>query len=499
MYDDERENRRLYVASFGDDIPRVSRGDLIPRRAIYSAPQFALRTPSVWYTRPIFLLVFSFCLCVLSFGTLGYSLVAKDTLVASPLSAAANVATMAKPPLQFGMALVSQEQDPYLEAKAEALSSGESFIDIDLVAGNIVFWEDAFTEHVFPIVFTPATDSWWYSPGGVYTVEDTHEEKYSTFANMYLPWAVSFGGNIGINGIPRYQDGVEAPPSYEGGGIRLKNEDAEVLYHFIQPDMQVLIRDAEVVSDSFLYQAKVPDIGASHYLIADLDSSTVLAASDLHARAPIASITKLMTALVAAEYIDLDARVPIRNNPSSYVTSLIPRLESSNSASMYSLLQLLLMESSNEAAEVIASVLGRETFIKLMNDHAVAIGLTNTTFADPSGLSADNISTVHDLFRLVQYIEQNRGFILDLTAEQHLPTAYTNGEFGILENFNALNDVGFTAGKIGETTAAGMTSVTLHTITVRGVERHIAVVLLNTDDRKQDIADLITFVEERFE
>jgi len=116
----------------------------------------------------------------------------------------------------------------------------------------------------------------------------------------------------------------------------------------------------------------------------------VLAASDLDRVVPIASLTKLMTALVAAEHINLDQDVRIRG---SGVTSLIPRLREGYSASMYSLLQLLLIESSNEAAEVIASVIGRDEFLRLMNEKAAAIGMEHTTFTDPSGLDDGNIST----------------------------------------------------------------------------------------------------------
>ena len=61
---------------------------------------------------------------------------------------------------------------------------------------------------------------------------------------------------------------------------------------------------------------------------------------------------------------------------------------------MYSLLQLLLLESSNEAAEVIAGEVGREEFIKAMNAKAVQLGMLNTTFTDPSGLDDGNVSTL---------------------------------------------------------------------------------------------------------
>jgi D-alanyl-D-alanine carboxypeptidase len=127
---------------------------------------------------------------------------------------------------------------------------------------------------------------------------------------------------------------------------------------------------------------------------------------------------------------------------------------------MYSLLQLLLVESSNEAAEFIAGIVGRERFVTLMNEKAGALGLANTTFTDPSGLDSGNTSSVGDLLRLAQYIYNNRSFILELSVNQDIQTAYKKGQFGKLENFNTIEGVdSFIGGKVGDTLAAGQTSV----------------------------------------
>ena len=259
------------------------------------------------------------------------------------------------------------------------------------------------------------------------------------------------------------------------------------------------MREQSFLEDSFLYAASVPDVHAKGYLVADVKSNTLLAAGGMDQVLPVASLTKLMTALVAAEEIDLDTNVMMEEGVASYVTTLIPRLQESNRVSMYSLLQLLLMESSNEAAEVIANHYGRQEFIARMNEKAKEVGLTNTTFTDPSGLDNGNVSTVEDLFRLTQHILNNRGFILELTHNQNLPTAYTNGQFGTLANFNLIKDTHFIAGKVGETKAAGMTSVSLHTLSVGGVDRVVMVVLLGTDGRTRDVQQLISYITTLFE
>lgn len=313
-----------------------------------------------------------------------------------------------------------------------------------------------------------------------------------------MPWSLSFDGNFYINGWPYYKDETLVPEEYMGGGARLFDEDAERIFEVTEIGTPVLVREYGFETDDFLYTASVEGVHAREYLIADVESNTILAASDMDAVLPIASLVKLMTALVAAEEIDLEKDVLLHNGTASWVTTIIPRLSGSYQVSMYSLLQLLLQESSNEAAEVIASEIGRTEFIELMNAKAKEIGMRNTTFADPSGLDDGNISSMHDLLVLVQYIHNNRGFILEMTREQNLPTAYTDEQFGGLVNFNMIDGVDFIAGKVGETAAAGQTSISLHSVSIDQQNRLIAVILLGTDERTKDIVRLISFVEEQF-
>jgi len=288
------------------------------------------------------------------------------------------------------------------------------------------------------------------------------------------------------------------PEGYSGGCIRLDTADAEALYALTPVGTPVLVHERDFASDGFVYEPKVPEVDATEYLVADIKSSTVLASSDMDAVVPIASITKLMTALIAAEYINLDSDVRITQE--RYVTTLIPRLEGRSTASMYSLLQLLLVESSNEAAEVIAAQIGRERFVTRMNEKAASLGLMSTTFVDPSGLENGNRSSLRDLLRLIQYIHNNRSFILELSVDADLTTAYQAGDFGELENFNAIDGVeNLIGGKVGETQAAGQTSVTLHRVTINDSERVIAIIVLGSEDRPAAVVTLLNYVTTQFD
>jgi D-alanyl-D-alanine carboxypeptidase len=306
-----------------------------------------------------------------------------------------------------------------------------------------------------------------------------------------------FQGNFFIHGWPEYADGTPVASEFSGGCVRLDTADAARIYERVAVGTPILVHEAALAPDDFVYEPAVPELATPHYLIADIRNNTILAAKDFEAAVPIASITKLMTALIAAEYINLDQSVSV--NAPTFIQSLIPRLQDRQRVSMYSLLQLLLVESSNEAAEVIAAQIGRERFINAMNRKAQSLGMTETTFVDPSGLGAGNVSSPRDLMRLAQYIYANRSFLLELTANADLPTLYVSGEFGELVNFNEFDAVeGFIGGKVGETLAAGQTSLSLHEMTVKGERRVLVVVLLGSSGRNADTETLLNYAAERY-
>ena len=81
-----------------------------------------------------------------------------------------------------------------------------------------------------------------------------------------------------------------------------------------------------------------------------------------------------------------------------------------------------------------------------------------------------------------------------------MPTAYVSGEFDGLVNFNGVEGLdNFVGGKVGETNAAGQTSITLHKINFQGVDRIVVVILLGSDGRTADVKELIKYVENRYQ
>jgi len=124
-------------------------------------------------------------------------------------------------------------------------------------------------------------------------------------------------------------------------------------------------------------------------------------------RVPMASISKLMTALVVFDNYDLNI-------------------------STQKLINSMLIESNNNAADSLAGLIDYDDFINSMNDYAEKIGLENTYFVNPTGLEPDdpekvkNYSTAEDLVKLAKYILENQPEIFEITADRRFASISTN-------------------------------------------------------------------------
>lgn len=506
MYNAGDTRRPMRVVSHHEDIPERVVGLLIPlsysKKKIAREPEpkpsrAAIIFVTLLQRRIVLIPVLALLFFTSAVGSATYWYTEGVATMAAPIVVIESDNVPEPKQLRYGVQPLLSQPNFFADTRERFLTDKLTFVEADLTEMRIRYFENGVELFSAPILAKGKEGSWWETPAGLYQIEDKMEDHYSSFSNAYQPWNMVFQGNFFIHGWPKDKDGLPLTSDYSAGCIRLEDADAERLFDLVSIDTPVLVHEVDFESDDFVYEPKGPELTAKHYLVADIESNSILAASDLEAVAPIASVTKLMTALVAAEHINLDDTVHVSQE--RYVTTLIPRLQGRNYVSMYSLLQLLLVESSNEAAEVIATQVGRERFIELMNEKAYALGLIHTTFADPSGLEDENVSTVSDLLRLVQYIHHNRSFILELTHDQNLPTAYAGGQFGELENFNVVEDDDtFIGGKIGETMAAGQTSVSLHELDINGTERTLAFIILDSKERNDDVHRLLEYTKQQF-
>ncbi len=143
---------------------------------------------------------------------------------------------------------------------------------------------------------------------------------------------------------------------------------------------------------------------SSVVLVQDAASGETLIAKNQGAVLPIASITKLMTAMVILDAnLNLGQRVAISDEDYDLLKCTRSRLRPGTVLTRDELLLLALMSAENRAAASLGRTYpgGLEVFVAAMNAKALVLGMGATKFVDPTGLSSANVSTAHDLARLV--------------------------------------------------------------------------------------------------
>jgi D-alanyl-D-alanine carboxypeptidase len=236
---------------------------------------------------------------------------------------------------------------------------------------------------------------------------------------------------------------------------------------------------------------RFPALSAKSFLVADLVTGEYIKESQDVGNYPLASVSKLMTALVTHEKMDQKSMATVsRSSYNTYGTQ--GELLLGESIRVSDLMYPLLMESSNDGAEVLADAYGRDKFMVEMNKKAMSLGMNDTYYNDPSGLDPKNVSTVEDQFKLAKYIYESAPVIFDLTRVR---------QFEILNHrwYNknkTLNMPAFIGGKNGFIDESRQTTVSLFDIQMaKGGKRKIAIVLLRTNDREGDVVKVLNFLK----
>jgi D-alanyl-D-alanine endopeptidase (penicillin-binding protein 7) len=213
---------------------------------------------------------------------------------------------------------------------------------------------------------------------------------------------------------------------------------------------------------------QVPDVRAAAAIVFDPQTNVVLWEQNAHERRPIASLTKVMTALTfIADEPDLSQIVAV--TAADVRAASTTYLRAGDRLTYRDLLHLALIPSDNAAARVLArtSEGGTAAFITRMNEMAVNLGLTNSTYADPSGLDARNMASAYDISHLIAFAsaDPTLGPIMRTqeytarTAARVIPIHSTNR---LLDGQDALgNGVDVLAGKTGFISKAGYCLATL--------------------------------------
>jgi len=240
-----------------------------------------------------------------------------------------------------------------------------------------------------------------------------------------------------------------------------------------------------------------PTLTARSALLADLDSGDVLDEKAPDEPVPIASLTKIMTALITLErtrrtdMVTVDPRAVFRRR--DYGSSSILGLRAGERISVENLLYAMMLGSANDAALALAMhIAGSEqAFVHLMNARARRLGMGHTVFFSSTGLDDRGRSTARDLLRLIRETDAIDGFDR-ITAARFRTIPAPRGRDRRIQNRNALLWLypGTFGTKTGSTFLAGSCLIAS---AVRGDRRLVAIVLGAPHDPFSDAAALLTY------
>lgn len=234
------------------------------------------------------------------------------------------------------------------------------------------------------------------------------------------------------------------------------------------------------------------ETSATSAILMDMDSKRILYAKDINNRRSVASISKIMTAIVAIENSNIKSKVTVGDEiNSSYGSGIYIKI--GEVLTLEDLLYGLMLRSGNDASYAIAKYVGGsvDKFIKMMNDTAAHIGMTNSTFNNPNGLDEDkaNYSTAYDMALLTSYAMQNKDYKKITSTTKYI--LKTNMNTYIWHNKHKLigRNEYVTGGKTGFTQIARRTLVT----TASKDNLNLVVVTLNDGNDWSDHENLFEY------
>ena len=248
--------------------------------------------------------------------------------------------------------------------------------------------------------------------------------------------------------------------------------------------------DARRGADKAAQATKKLSLRSAAAMVQDAETGEILYDKNSSAVAPIASITKLMTAMVVLDAgVDLNQPVTISDEDLDTLRGTHSRLMRGASLSRDELLRLALMSSENRAAAALARTTypgGVEQFLRAMNHKARMLGMNDARFDDATGLSSANVASAEDLVKLVRAAHRYQ-LIRDYTTltahEVHVggrPLAFRNTNRLVAnENWN----IGLS--KTGFTNDAGRCLV----LQAKLAEREVIIVLLDSWGKLSRIGD----------
>ncbi|MCX7129640.1 D-alanyl-D-alanine endopeptidase [Aeromonas sp.] len=233
------------------------------------------------------------------------------------------------------------------------------------------------------------------------------------------------------------------------------------------------------------------DVRSSSALVLDVNTGKTLYQKNATKVRPIASLTKLMTALVVLDAKqNLGQTLTVDKNDLDRVKHTHSRIRMGTKVTRRDALHLALMSSENRMASALARHYpgGRSAFVRAMNNKARQLGMRNTHFYDSTGLSTRNVSTAQDLGKLVA-AAYRQPLIRQFTQDENREMRFSSPAYSLM--FNNTNplvknpDWDVRLSKTGFTDEAGRCLV----MRAKPDRQELAIVLLNSVGKRTPIGD----------
>lgn len=360
-----------------------------------------------------------------------------------------------------------------------------NYLEVNTVTGKINYYQDNLLKESFNVLASGSPLGWQGTPSGLYEILSKEGLKFSTESEVYMPHSMRIYGKYLIHGEAYYSSGVPYRSQVSGGCVRVRDNEVDDLYELVEEGLPVL--SITHLQESFPKGkgglAILPKINARSYLVADIESGKIFAGKDINEPRSIASITKLMTGIVAAEQMGITRPIKIQD----YMLELYGSTEDLTEGKRFRLVDLLaplLIESSNDAAQILAHYIGRISTLEKMNEKADSIGMENSQFVGFSGLNKENVASAKDLYYLGYYLANTRIPLLRITKQAWVPEIDYNA-FPDLENKNLFHEKdNFLGGKSGYTKDSSHTGLFLFEMNIAGKKRRILFVTLGARSKR---------------
>lgn len=391
--------------------------------------------------------------------------------------------------------------DELLRKREALIWERRDFAFADMRDAIMTWYEKGVPRAAFPIAATPKPGGFFDVPQGFYAVQDKAEQHTSKSGRVRLSSVVYLFGNYLIHAAPA----ARTSAARDETGIQLTPQDAKEFFARVASGTPILVSYADAAPDvGFTYFRKtllptrVPEVTAAAALARDIETGEILFEKNKNDAYPTASLTKLITAIVAEKHMKPDRILTVTDDALKTYGNSAELLRGETFAAA-DLFHGLILESSNDIAVMFQIAV--PSFIAKMNEYVTALGLSKTFFEDSSGLSQNNVTSAADLFILLQEVNAKHPELLTLSRERKYSVVSLNKKRKHRwDNINwPAQDARYLGGKAGFTdesiqTMAGIWSARMSEYGAR----KIAVTLLGSRNRVRDVRAILSYLEHDF-